>query len=89
MNKIFVGLSVFALAAMADTQVEDISHMNADPDAVIDVKEMVQDAGEEHHEDHDDEVNEHNEEPHEDHPDAIRADPENDDSVQEILSSET
>ena len=41
MNKIFVGLSIFALAAMADTQVEDISHMNADPDAVVDVKEMV------------------------------------------------
>jgi hypothetical protein len=84
MNKIFVGLSIFALAAMADTQVEDISHMNADPDAVVDVKEMVQDHGEEHHEDHDTEVNEHNEEPHEDHPDAharAEADKENEGDV--------
>jgi len=40
MNKIFIGLSIFALAAMADTQAEADSLTNPEPDMVLSAKEL-------------------------------------------------
>ena len=48
MNKIFIGLSIFALAAMADVQAEADSLTNPEPDMVLSAKELELGDADEH-----------------------------------------